>query len=264
MNLATVIALAGVCVSAARLDAPQVKPLPGAHAHNDYRHPRPLLDALEQGFCSVEADIYLFEGELLVAHDPVELILRRRLEDLYLRPLQDRARANGGRIYKDGPELLLLIDLKSDGKSTYTALSKLLERYRDMLTVVEDGKVTPGAVTAVISGNRDWTTIAADKLRFAGVDGRLSDLDSDRPASLMPLLSDRWGAHFQWTGEGPQPEGERRKLKDIADKAHARGRRVRFWATPENEAVWKALRDAGVDFINTDRLKELRSFLLKQ
>src|ERR1019366_2575676 len=44
-------------------------PLTRAHAHNDYEHSRPLWDALDQGFCSVEADIYLVNGQLLVAHD---------------------------------------------------------------------------------------------------------------------------------------------------------------------------------------------------
>ena len=29
-------------------------PVRRAHAHNDYEHKRPLLDALDQGFCSVE------------------------------------------------------------------------------------------------------------------------------------------------------------------------------------------------------------------
>ncbi len=36
---------------------------PRAHSHNDYLHRRPLLDALALGFCSVEADIYLVDGE---------------------------------------------------------------------------------------------------------------------------------------------------------------------------------------------------------
>src|SRR5690242_5509037 len=44
-------------------------PLTRAHAHNDYEHTRPLLDALDQGFCSVEADVWLIDGELRVAHD---------------------------------------------------------------------------------------------------------------------------------------------------------------------------------------------------
>ena len=39
-------------------------PLVCAHAHNDYKHTRPLYDALNRGFCNVEADIYLIDGEL--------------------------------------------------------------------------------------------------------------------------------------------------------------------------------------------------------
>ena len=45
------------------------KLLTNAHAHNDYEHTHPLADALEQGFCSIEADIHLVNGKLLVAHD---------------------------------------------------------------------------------------------------------------------------------------------------------------------------------------------------
>lgn len=41
-----------------------VTPLPRAHAHNDYEHARPLLDALDHGFTSVEADVWLVDGEL--------------------------------------------------------------------------------------------------------------------------------------------------------------------------------------------------------
>src|SRR5438128_1656766 len=35
--------------------AAEPTPLLHAHAHNDYEHTHPLFDALEQGFCSVEA-----------------------------------------------------------------------------------------------------------------------------------------------------------------------------------------------------------------
>lgn len=45
----------------------QPAPLERAHAHNDYEHARPLFDALERGFNSVEADVHLVDGRLLVA-----------------------------------------------------------------------------------------------------------------------------------------------------------------------------------------------------
>jgi hypothetical protein len=43
------------------------------HAHNDYLHDRPLLDALDAGFSSVEADIFLVDDQLLVAHTAREI-----------------------------------------------------------------------------------------------------------------------------------------------------------------------------------------------
>jgi len=50
--------LAGTLLGVSALRAAdQSVPLIPAHAHNDYLHARPLLDALDHGFCSVEADI---------------------------------------------------------------------------------------------------------------------------------------------------------------------------------------------------------------
>src|SRR3954463_3290153 len=89
-------------------------PLERAHAHNDYEHARPLLDALDQGFCSVEADIHLIQGHLLVGHDPRQLRPDRTLQSLYLDPLKKRIAENGGRVYRDGPTVTLMIDVKSD------------------------------------------------------------------------------------------------------------------------------------------------------
>ncbi len=239
-------------------------PLPRAHAHNDYRHPRPLADALEHGFCSVEADVFLVGGQLLVGHSRFELRPHRTLQALYLDPLRKRVKEHGGRVYPGGPPLTLLIDIKSDGPATYAALAKVLAGYREMLTTVQDGKLRSGAVTVIVSGDRPQEVIAKDEPRYAAIDGRLPDLDDRRPSHLVPLISDRWGSHFGWRGEGPMPEAERARLRAIVDKAHRLGRRVRFWATPDRPAVWKELHAAGVDLINTDDLAGLRRFLLEK
>ena len=240
-----------------------VIPLSQAHAHNDYRHPRPLLDALDRGFCSVEADIYLVDGELLVGHDREELQRDRTLQRLYLDPLRQRVEANGGRVYRDGPTITLLIDIKTDGKAVYKVLKQALKPYQGMLSGLTDGKYRQRAVQIVISGDRPMDDIAADTSRHVGIDGRLSDLDSEKPANLMPLISDRWPSHFQWRGTGEFPAEEREELHSMVARAHAAGRRVRFWATPESPPLWRELVAAGVDHINTDQLDELRSFLLQ-
>src|ERR1700749_2873358 len=82
--------------------------LTGAHAHNDYVHKRPLFDALDQGFCSVEADIFLRDGKLLVAHTSNQIVSGRSLQALYLDPLRERVQKNHGHVYPNGPEFTLL------------------------------------------------------------------------------------------------------------------------------------------------------------
>ncbi|MEV6415764.1 glycerophosphodiester phosphodiesterase family protein [Kribbella sp. NPDC051718] len=247
-------------------DAPAVRALPSAHAHNDYDHRRPLSDALDRGFNSVEADVWLVDGELRVAHDLVDAVPGRNLESLYLKPLAQRVRENHGEVYRHGRNFQLLIDIKSDGPSTYAAVDAALRKYKDISTVFANGRTHRGAVTSVISGNRPLDVLKAQKVRYAGYDGRLSDLNSKLPASLMPLVSDNWSKNFTWRGIGPFPAAERAKLVDIVETAHHAGYRVRFWETPDvpgaaREAVWSELVAAGVDNLNTDDLHGLEDFL---
>lgn len=232
-----------------------------AHSHNDYEHPRPLLDALDQGFCSVEADIWLQGGELLVAHNRSQLATNRSLESLYLEPLRQRVRQNGGRVFKGGPEFSLLIDLKTDWKTTYPALRGVLTNYADILTTFEDGERKPGAVLVVLSGSRSKEMFGNEPVRFAAYDGELTDLESDPPATLVPWVSANWKANFKWRGTGPIPPDEKKRLDDIVDRAHRQGRKVRFWGAPDVPEFWRAMLAARVDLINTDKLEELRSFL---
>jgi hypothetical protein len=245
-------------------DIPRVVPLRQAHSHNDYRQNRPLLDALERGFCSIEADVFLRGDQLLVGHTPLDLRPERTLEKLYLDPLRERVKNNGGRVYPGGPTIYLLIDVKTEGERTYAALRKVLAGYADILSVARDGRFEANAVTVVISGNCARKAIAAEQTRYASIDGRLADLDSTAPADLVPWVSADWKSVFQWKGEGRMPEAERSRLRELARKAHARGRLLRFWAAPDEPKAWSEQRDAGVDLINTDDLAGLRQFLLER
>ncbi|WP_084734775.1 phosphatidylinositol-specific phospholipase C/glycerophosphodiester phosphodiesterase family protein [Actinophytocola xinjiangensis] len=248
----------------------RVRPLAKAHAHNDYEHDRPLFDALANGFTSVEADLYLVDGELLVAHDPEDLDPARTLRSLYLEPLR-RLVLSGG-IYRGRPvDFQLLIDLKTEGESTYAALDAELRtpRYRFLWTAFRYERVWRGPVTAVVSGNRPRATMAAQRDRLAFYDGRIANPDDLGPgssATLTPLVSDNWTTLFSWNGIGEMPAAERARLREIVATAHDAGQRVRFWATPDQPgaaryAVWRELVAADVDHLNTDDLAGLAEFL---
>ncbi len=262
------LSLAFVCTvtsMATGAEPQETKPLRQAHSHNDYLHQRPLHDALEQGFCSVEADIWLVDGKLLVAHDRNDVRPGRTLQALYLDPLSERVKKNGGKVFPGGPDFTLLVDVKSDATNTYQALRLILQEYASMLTRFQPGLTESNAVTVIISGNRARALMAAETSRLAGYDGRLADLNAADSRHLIPLVSDNWTLHFKWRGkpeEGSLPDAERTRLKVMVSNAHARGQRLRLWGTPDAPAMWKELRDAGVDLINTDKLPELRSFLM--
>jgi len=220
-----------------------VVPLLHAHAHNDYLHNPPLLAALEHGFTSVEADVFLVAEKLCVAHDPGKISPERTLQSLYLDPLRQRVKANEGHVYHGGSRFLLFVDLKSAAEPTYLKLHETLAEYRDMLTTFGPQGRKDGAVLVVVSGNRPLELMRSQPVRYAAYDGRLTDLDSDIPADLLFLISDQWAMYFTWRGDGPMPPQERQKLSDVVQKAHAKGRLVRFWATPDwqsaaREAVW--------------------------
>jgi hypothetical protein len=245
-----------------------VVPLPQAHAHNDYLHDPALGQALAHGFTSVEADIFLVGDKLCVAHEPNKVTPPRTLQSLYLEPLRQRVRENGGRVYRNGSRFILLIDLKTAAEPTYRRLHEVLDGYKDMLTAFGSQGRKDRAVLVIISGNRPLELMRSQPLRYAGYDGRLTDLDSGIPADVIAMISDQWIRHFTWRGEGAMPAQERQKLTEIVRKAHAGGRLVRFWSTldaptPAREAVWRELLSAQVDLINTDDLKGLQEFLLQ-
>ncbi|MEP6662869.1 MAG: phosphatidylinositol-specific phospholipase C/glycerophosphodiester phosphodiesterase family protein, partial [Verrucomicrobiota bacterium] len=235
-------------------------PLVHAHAHNDYEHERPLFDALDHGFCSVEADIFLTDGKLLVAHDPDKLNPERSLESLYLDPLRERVKKNGGRVYPGGPEFTLLIDLKTSWTNTWPVLRRVLEKYSDVLTVFRDGKKETNAITIIITGDGAKEMFAGEKVRFAAYDGKFSDLDSTTSPDLIPWISAEWPAYFSKENAAPLPDDALQRLKKIVTQAHQHGRKLRFWAAPDNPAFWKMLLENDIDLINTDHLAEVETF----
>lgn len=237
-----------------------------AHSHNDYEHERPLFDALNSNFKSIEADVFLIGDSLFVAHDFDKIKPGRTLRQMYLDPLKTRITQNNGSVYGNKEEVILFIDIKDDGLKTYQLLHKILEAYKSDLTVFENGEKKKGNVMVVVSGNRPIEYIKSQKTRYAGYDGRIEDLDSNISAALMPVVSDNWAKCFKWNGTGEMPKAEKEKLNDYANMAKGKGYILRFWNTPNQTriqriAVWAELKNSEVGLIGADNLKELQEFL---
>ncbi|MEO5681735.1 MAG: phosphatidylinositol-specific phospholipase C/glycerophosphodiester phosphodiesterase family protein [Chitinophagaceae bacterium] len=241
----------------------QVIHLPNAYAHNDYWHKRPLLDALDNGFTYVEADIYLRHSKLLVAHRPPFLKKKHTIEALYLQPFLNRLAGISLRAQTSLDTIVLMIDIKSRGAKTYAALRKVLNDYKDILSTCDNGKVTIRNLTLVLTGHRPLQLLESEASRFVFADADLRKMQREEFPEMFTTASCKYSNLITWRGKGDIPAFERERLLALVDKAHVAGTKVRLWGSPENETVWLFLRNCGVDLINTDKLLALKHFFIK-
>ncbi len=255
--------------SAVELQNSRLLPILSGHSHNDYQRPKPLWDAVENGFISIEVDIHLVNGSLLVGHDEEDLRDDQTLKSLYLNPLREYILRHDGWIYPNKHQLILFVDIKSGAQPTYKVLGGVLAQYSDIVTAYYNNKVEEKPIKVIISGNRPRETMIKERVRFATYDGRLSDLNEVNPSNFIIVISDNWEDHFSWRGDRTISANDREKLIRIVQTVHEKGYRIRFWKVPSNsrsvrKAAWDELLSAGVDLVNTDHLEEYRDFLIRR
>tara|TARA_B100001250_G_scaffold47070_1_gene36874 strand:+ start:2939 stop:3742 length:804 start_codon:yes stop_codon:yes gene_type:complete len=236
-------------------------PIKMAHSHNDYLNEKPLLSAIENNFKSIEVDVFLFNSELYVGHNWLQLRRNRTIEKLYLDHLWEIYNENNGSIYENNIPLYLLVDFKTVSDKTYRTLLTKLNKYKPMLTRVISDSLIQGAVTIITSGNKPSVDkFEKESNRIAFLDGRFSDIGMNTPNDIMPLISMSWSDHFQWKGFGKMPKKQSVVLDEIITAVHLEKKHIRFWATPDNKNAWTVLERAGVDLINTDKISEYSNY----
>lgn len=239
-----------------QLSAQQI--IESGHSHNDYMHEHPLFDALSYGYKSIEIDVWLHDGKLVVSHNPTDLDKKKDIEELYLKPIQERIRANGGRVYAgDTTPTVFMVEFKSEPEAAYIKLKELIEKYKGLFC---DRMGQGGPVKLLLTGNRPWTTLLKGMERYVTADGAISQSADPAPAYIIERVSDPYTDHFTWRGKGDMPSGQKAKLEKLVKTAHEHGRQIRFYACPENENIWRTLLDAGVDWINVDDLGRFAAF----
>ena len=228
-----------------------------AHSHNDYEQSTPFFQAYHEQFGSIEADIHLSSGLILVGHDSTHLIKTRSLETLYLTPLTNYIKQYGGSPYKDpNKKLQLLIDIKTDSVLTLNALVKLLKKFP---AIIQNPKIR-----IVITGNRPEESSYISYPSFIWFDGRLNKDYSKASLSRIAMLSNDFKEYSKWNGKSSLPESDRQIITALVEKVHQLKKPIRFWATPDFPSAWKELINLQIDYLNTDHIETLSDFLRRQ
>lgn len=224
-----------------------------AHSHNDYEQDEPLVKAWRAGFGSIETDIFLHNGSLLVAHDKNELDSAKTLQQLYLDPLNKIVSDNGGYPYPDHQKkLILLIDIKTTAILTLKQLTETLGQY-PALTNAHN-------LQFVISGNRPFENAFQAYPKYIFFDGLLSKSYDEQALQRIAMMSANLADYTKWNGKTTLSRCDRKKLSGVIRHAHNLRKPVRFWNSPDFEKAWRQLIKLGVDYINTDHIEELEKF----
>jgi endonuclease/exonuclease/phosphatase family metal-dependent hydrolase len=243
---------------------------PRAHSHNDEWDgraggPKPvshwLIDALDQGFGSIEVDVWLSGGALKVGHDaPTAETLAAR----YLQPLQNRVTANAGSVYRGYTRPVnLVVEIKNYSPAALNRLSTELAPYAGMLYRLQNGQLVPGPVRIILTGGVDAFALSLQKTRSVFADGPKEFPDDGQPYenTTMPILNLQWSKVTSWRGDGVPPRQVSEALAREARRAHTEGRELRLWDTPQTYWSYQALLMSDVDYIETDEPAALGALL---
>lgn len=246
------LALALTCCGAAAAQPPVL-----IHSHNDYAQRVPFYQAYAQQVSSIEADVFLHDGQLLVGHDVEDLRADMTFEALYVEPIVTLFARNGGRAFRDSDQTLqLMVELKSETDPTLRAVAALLGRWPEVF----DPEVNPAAVRVAVTG-RVPAPEAFDRYpRFFGFDGAWDADYTPEQLERIALISTNFRDFSQWNGKGTIIPAEKERLEQVIDRAHEQGKPVRFWNAPEGTTVYYTFYDMGIDYINTDNPEVCAAF----
>jgi len=223
------------------------------HAHNDYEKPVPFVEAYQQQAASIEADVFLVNNQLMVAHTKEEIRPGRTLDSLYILPIVRLFEQHKGKVSPDRRYTFqLMIDVKGESVASVKQLMETIAPYRQCF----DRTMNPLAIQLVISGNRPPVATWVDYPPYIQFDGRPTEVYDKETLRHVALISDTFLSYSRWKGEGELPDAERDNLKRIIKRVKNQEKPVRFWNTPDTPLAWKQLSKLGVDYINTDRVRE--------
>ena len=218
------------------------------HSHNDYNRTAPFWEAYSQHCRSIEADVFLHEGQLLVGHEVEDLKPENSLLRMYVDPIVRTFHANGNKMWAGADDrLMLLVELKSATEPTLTEVVKLLEQFPDVFCA-------PGAVQVAITGNIPAKEHFQDYPVWVGFDGDIRETYTWAQMERVALVSNSFRLFAKkWNGKGRMIDPELNAVKDAIAKVHSWGKPIRFWEAPEGTTAYFTFWKLGVDIINTDK-----------
>ena len=220
------------------------------NSHNDYNQAVPFYQAYSQKVQSIEIDLFLKDGLLIVGHDFENLKEYDTFDRLYVEPVKSLFVINGGRAWKDSNNRLqFLVEIKSD---SHTTMQKLVDTFAANQEVF-DMKINPYAVKIVVTGNIPPQEDFVKYPEYICFDGDINKEYTVEQLKRVSMFSEDFSNFSHWNGKGSLIAKEQDAIERVIAKSHSLGKPIRFWNAPEGMTAYYTFYNLGIDYINTDK-----------
>lgn len=258
-------------------------PLARAHSHNDYLQSQPLTSALGAGFCSIEVDVFLDNGKLLVGHTVAS---DQTMQELYLEPLKRHIDENGGSVFPRAKPLgictqvQLVVDIKTENfAETWDAIETALTQELgpdkgNYLScdlekrAADEASSLPISPLRVVVSGVDGKKIPNFALHMSNRANRCSSLDGRRDVNKSPAVTRALELVQTMVSEdlamftGVNGAVDESRLREFAEYTREKGFASRLWGVNASTELWQLAIDSGIDVISVDRILLFKQFLL--
>ncbi|MCL5246132.1 alkaline phosphatase [Cellulophaga sp. 20_2_10] len=211
------------------------------HSHNDYLQNVPFWNAFSSGATIVEADVWLKNNALYIAHTENEILENNTLQNLYLKPLQQAVQNK----QLSASRLILMIDVKSNAEKTLKRVISVIKKYPEL--------IAHNNIEFLISGNRPQPNTYHTYPNYISFDHQeLTNTLSPEDWDKVAMVSTSFKKYSDWNGKGRLTHTDYDKVTAAIKKAKELNKPFRFWATPDSKTAWKTFVELGVAVINTD------------
>ena len=239
------------------------------HMHDIYTQnltsEKEIWEHITRGTANYHIFMHYIYGEFCVSAQTSENkeCLSPTFRDVYLFPLFSQFKKNNHEIYSGyQDEITLFVNIKGLNSKAFSTLTRQLYPYSEMLSYRKDGLTHKGKIRIVLT-NVDWKVqINNDDECFLWFQGDINDLNENSPN--VPVICVKLNDIISWSGIGNLPLKDFKMIKELANRTHSLGKKLRIENIPVHRQLKNHLLKAGVDYFDSQNPVPEEQLVLKQ
>jgi len=223
-----------------------------------------IWEHITRGTANYNVRLHYLQGEFYVANQIVENRMYHfpTFRNTYLFPLFSQFKKNNHEIFsgfKD--EITLFVNIQGFNSKALNTLKRQLYPYSEMLSYRKNGIAHRGKIRIILTNDQLEIRMQNNDEWFWWLQGDLNDLNENSPD--IPVICIKLNEITSWSESGNLPLEDFMRLKELANKTHLLGKKIRIENIPDHPRLKKTLLKAGVDYFDTQNPLQKEQLVFK-